>query len=162
MNHIPNFIFGDPMVCTYCGCRATEIDHVIPIAGTTNRKRRHADMSKGIRTYACKRCNTKLGCKRFDHFGDRLNFLANYYQELAQEFKRDSEWSDEEIQELDYTLRTYVASNQERMKELDEKVTWKDSIQFRVAIRNLAYVYCLDRMSPKYIEWVSVYFSGYY
>lgn len=159
--HIPNFIFGDPCVCTYCGERAIEIDHVIPVSSYINRNRKGVDDSKGIRTYACFNCNRKLGAKKFPNFNSRLLFVKKLYQEKSKAYKRKASWSDKEIAALDHTLRTYVANKQVEMRKLDSRVTWIDSIEFRVVIRNLSHANALDKLHPSYCEWVYTYFSGY-
>jgi uncharacterized protein YlaI len=161
--HVPSFTFGIPGFCTYCGGKSNSIDHVIPVSSyrmKTMMKRRGA-ADAGIRTYACSKCNSRLGAKTFKTFRQRIEFVISKITKDASEFKRDASWSDEEIAELDHTLRTYIANRQFRMREADEKTIWIHTIQFSKVMSTLESVHCINKDHPKFTKWVFDYFRDY-
>ena len=158
---VPRFLFGDPSKCTYCGAPPHDVDHVIPRSQYQAAYQKGKRDVSGIRTYACKNCNGCLGDRYFPTFKARLEYAKENRMKKSRRFQNAASWDDEEIVRLDYTLRTYVASEQIRMRELDEEVTWQGSARFWLCIENLNTVHCLNPSHPAFKEWVADYFSGY-
>lgn len=161
MDHIPSFLFGTPDHCTYCGAPPSCYDHVIPISSYRDKPRTRRDDHHGVRTYACSRCNGLLGSKVFPTFRERVAYVNGKLVEKAQKYRRDASWSDEEIAALDDTLRSYVASRQLAQRAADANVQWADSAGFWAAVSTLYAIPQLDRESPKFVEWLSDYFSDF-
>lgn len=156
---VPNFIFGNPNVCAYCGEKPSDIDHVIPLSQYKDGKRSRADKDKGIRTYSCRACNASLADKYFSSFAERVAFTQKEIIKKAQKFKRDASWTDKEIAQLDHTLRTYVANRQIQMRTIDKRSEWAFSRDFYRNIETIKEAKCMQKDSPKYKEWVSNYFK---
>jgi hypothetical protein len=154
---MPRFIFGNPDHCTYCGIKPNQIDHVIPLTQYTMISRKEKD-NTGIRTYCCSGCNLSLSDKYFATFADRLIYAKGEIMKKSRRYSNHASWSDNEIARLDYTLRTYVANSQLKIRELDEREAWQKSFKFWECIATLNGVRCLDESSPKYVQWVDDYF----
>jgi hypothetical protein len=155
---MPNFIFGSPNLCTYCGDIPSEIDHVIPLSQYIDRKRSRSDDSRGIRTYSCRNCNSVLSNKYFSSFIERVMFTREQIIKKAQKFKRDASWSDEEISQLDHTLRTFVANRQIQQRLADKRTEWAFSPSFYRNLDTIKNAKCLQPDNPKYKQWVYDYF----
>ncbi len=155
----PNFCFGDLYHCTYCGARPDDYDHVIPVSSYLDGPRK--SYSGGTKTHACKACNTALGNRHFDSFHDRVAFANEAIIKKSQKFSRDASWSDEEICELDHTLRTFVASRQLAMQAMDSRASWFGSYDYYNNLSGLSRIPYLDRTHAKYKEWLAHYFRGY-
>jgi hypothetical protein len=97
----------------------------------------------------------------FESFAARLQYVGERFVREGQKFRREASWSDEEIAQLDHTLRTFVANRQLAMRDADSRVTWAGSPEFLEAISGLKRVKYLDPSSPAYVEWLAEYFSGY-
>ncbi len=157
--HMPNLLFGDPFKCTYCGDSVDCIDHVIPIS-SYSMSRKQLEKS-GVRTFSCNHCNQALGSRVFDSFRDRLLFVNRRIVKKAQEYRNEASWSDDEICELDHTLRTFVANRQVGMRLADERSIWLHSAGFFSSVSGLRCHDLLDPSSPKFIEWLHNYFADY-
>lgn len=157
---VPSFIFGNPNYCTYCGNKSNSIDHVIPISSYRNRHTK-GGKDAGVRTYACMNCNGILGSKHFDTFRQRLEFVIGKITKAAAKFQRTASWSDEEIAEMDHTLRTYIANRQIEMRVADRRTVWATTYEFRASMETLKGVHCLNKESPKFTKWIYDYFEGY-
>lgn len=68
---------------------------------------------------ACKECNVVLGSKLFSNIFDRLDYLIKQYKTRYKLNKPAIRWSQEELLELGYTLRSEVERNQ-RLREFGE------------------------------------------
>jgi hypothetical protein len=151
---VPNYFFGDAEYCTYYGEHPDEIEHVVPVAfWCANPSYRGAYRNKGLRTWACRRCNQILSDKVFWKFSERVSFVRQAYQRIAQKTKKTCAWSDAEIAGLRDSLRTYVANAQMKLRETDRKLTWLDSIGFRVILSDAKLSSFADESSPKYSSW---------
>lgn len=157
---VPKIIFGNPEICTYCGCEAREIEHVIPLSAFRVSKKETRN-SKGVMTFACEECNNLLYDFYFNTFAERLLFLQEKYIKKLKRFKHIPSWTDEEMLELDQKLRSHICHKQLRIRELDQKITWLGSLGFRKCISDLRFNPWIDKYSPKYIQWLREYFEGY-
>ena len=99
----------DVQRCYYCGVPADTIDHVPP------RSYRqfiscHPILSakyKFQEVNACRECNSVLGAKALWTLSERKDYIKRY---LKRTYGKDKfiEWSNEELDELGYSLRTLV------------------------------------------------------
>jgi hypothetical protein len=162
-NNPPSFIFGDPEYCTYCGVPANCLDHVIPVSSYKNiaAEQRRGGEDLGLRTHSCQECNRFLGAKVFPTFYDRLIFSGERILKESKKFKRDASWTDEEIAELDDTLRSFVANRQLAMRQLDAQATWLNSSGFWKCMSTLYKQPSVDKTSDKFKPWVYDYFNHY-
>lgn len=158
----PKMLFGEPNICTYCGQPSNCIDHVIPFSYYSVVVSKRARDSTGIRTFSCNMCNGILGDRFFDTFLDRIKFVNATWIQKGQKYARSASWSDQEIADLDHTLRTYVASQTYKIRFYDSVAEWPFSSGFWFAIDNLKSSNVLDREHPKYSEFAASFFKGFY
>jgi len=156
--YVPNMRFGDSTLCTYCGARAQDMDHVIPRSQYDVTTRVTTDVT-GIITPSCKPCNTKLGDTYFRSFAARCQYIQAHYIKKAQRYRKQSTWTDEELAQLDYTLMTHVAAGNRKMVELDRQTAWQDGWGFHQILKQINTHPVCDVSSPKYVGWVEAYFS---
>lgn len=110
---------GDVVRCTYCGLPGECTDHVPPRA-----YRRFIAMSPGLSAKypfqevpACRECNSALGAKAFWTIKERKDYVKKYLRRRYGDGKF-TEWSDEELEELGYNLRTMV-EEQNLLREIN-------------------------------------------
>ena len=156
---VPNMVFGTEGICTYCGDIATDIDHVIPLSQYSQARPNNAN-NKGIRTFACNSCNLLLSDKYFNTFEERLNYIFNLNIKAAGKTGKSAVWTQKEIDELDWSLRSYVASRQLEIYNIQKKADWCYSSQFYRNILDLHSNNYLNKKSPKFLDWLYIYFEN--
>ena len=145
---IPNMRFGLEGVCSYCGLDADQIDHVIPWSYIALPGERRTN-ARGITTYSCQWCNVRLGAILFPSMLTRLMHIEGEARSLSKKYRRAPQWGDEEIMELDGSLRSYVIKAQAEMRVIDSIASWAFSPKyFRIidTVRSSDYV---DDESPR-------------
>ena len=158
---LPNFRFGIPNVCTYCGEAAHEIDHCVPVCLTgVSHRALHCLQNKGITTWACRFCNARLSGKVFPGMLERFAYIRKIIESKAEKVKDNPDWTDQEILALDYTLQTYIASCQEKQKKLKRMLAWENSSGFCLLVDQLKQRPELDRKNPKYKPTLRHFFTG--
>ena len=162
MNHIqqfiPNILFGQKNVCTYCGQEATTIDHVVPVS-FYGVPRNILNNDNGIRTYACQSCNSSLGSRVFLTFKARLTHISSVHKKKS--LKTKSKWSEKELVELDFKLQTFIRHRKNVSDTNSNKVSWIGSSRFRRTIKNLQDYKEFNPCESSYIDWLAKYFVGY-
>ena len=130
---IPDMRFGIDGTCTYCGGESECIDHVIPWAYIANHGEARSN-HRGLTTPACNWCNARLGSKMFPSMLERLMHIETKARTLAKKHKKAPAWADEEIMELDGSLRVYVIKSQLEMRMADRVSSWAYAPKFRRVI----------------------------
>jgi hypothetical protein len=156
---IPDILFGTKGICTYCGEEADTIDHVIPIA-FYGIKRKFINNDNGVRTYACRSCNSSLGSRVFVTFKARLTHVAATHSKKSKQTK--SKWSHKELEELDHNLQSFIKAKKNISDSNQSKTKWIGSPAFNRAIANLQNFKELQSYESCYIEWVADFFKGYF
>lgn len=96
-------------LCFYCGEMASERDHVIPHSLTSHTIR----LWSGCDTVqCCRECNSLLGNKIFGRMAERVAELAKLFHKKHKLGTGFIEWSDDELNELGYSLKSYIAGKQ--------------------------------------------------
>ena len=161
IRNLPRMRFGIPGICAYCGNKGNEIDHVIPLSMIDHKKRNSRSChGVGVTTYACRRCNSWLSDLYFPTMRERIAYIQKKLSKKARKYGRNPAWSDEEICELDDTLRSYVASAQERLRELDAGTSWVGSMDYQTYFYEVTVSRVVDKYSPMYNEFLAGFFRG--
>jgi hypothetical protein len=108
--------------CFYCGDPANTLDHVPPLHEMPNlpyEKRKKNRLPASLLS-CCAECNSALGSRQLITAEDRLLFLESYYD--AKLKKKKALWSDDEINELGYSLKEYVRHEQDKLRRYIDKI----------------------------------------
>ena len=117
---------SDPPACFYCGLPASTVDHVPPknlrdrveILGLSNRYTFHE-------VQACFECNTSaLGGRAIWTLSARKQFVKRWLRKRYKRLLGAPKWTDREIMELGYMLRTSVLSRQLAAEILRARIDW--------------------------------------
>jgi hypothetical protein len=93
-------------LCVYCGDWYQCLDHYIPVNWTEKpRSRRAADVVP-----CCVECNSILGGRPLFGLRDRARYLVLAYTKRLAPYNRIPEWTERELSELEYNLRTMIRS----------------------------------------------------
>lgn len=92
--------------CVYCGdwyeCR----DHFIPVSWASVYRTYHVNNL----VHSCRKCNSILGDKVFGSMEERSQYVLEEYEERTQWLMRFPEWTQDELDELDWGLKCLVES----------------------------------------------------
>jgi hypothetical protein len=98
--------------CAYCGDDADSIDHIVPVSFyySGDRKNLHLTSEYGEENLVdcCRECNCLAGNKVFDDFYKKKEYIQD---KLITRYKKVINmpfWSDEELKEIDYPLKTDI------------------------------------------------------
>jgi len=94
--------------CEYCGQRAWGRDHVIPLAVTFSGKRKKGHRGVGVTVPCCHECNSILGDRPILTVQERAAFLVRAYRKHYQTLLKMPEWTDEELDDLQSSLRASI------------------------------------------------------
>lgn len=131
---LPVFGFGNPEVCVYCGQPAESRDHVIDVSyQSTHNKWRLS--SNGPWCWACMSCNRRLARHYFDTFKERCQWNTSLLQEKVKPVK----WYKREVEELDYSLKTYVKGDVEERLIMFDRADFYGSPDFYRNIESLTW-----------------------
>ena len=109
--------------CIYCGQPAMHVDHVPP------RYWRHVLTAMGLsgkvefRTVpACANCNHILGKEPLFTVPERRTFIRNYLWRKHAKLISTPGWHQDELNELGYTLRSYVKGMQAKKMQILQRI----------------------------------------
>lgn len=95
--------------CIYDGdwwqCR----DHVIPVSYASVKR----DYRRGDTVKCCHECNGLLGNKAYHTIIERAKYLIRAYQTKARKYLDYPDWTNNELEQMGYNLRTYIQSKLE-------------------------------------------------
>lgn len=108
--------------CFYCGDPAEGLDHVPPISliDVMPYKKRKQDRIPAVTVACCQECNSALSNRRLATVDDRLMFLESYYD--AKFKQQNAMWTEEEINELGFSLQKSVRARQEKLQRYIHKI----------------------------------------
>ena len=113
--------------CTYCGMRATCLDHVIPRSFDYSGERSH-DTNKRECVPACTECNSLLSNMMYITVANRAMFLAGRLAERHAKILNAPDWSEEEYAELSGRLLKHVKSLQTKKKLVKARIDYAKSV----------------------------------
>lgn len=108
--------------CFYCGDPAEGLDHVPPLSlidAMPYEKRKQARIP-AVTVACCSECNTALSNRRLVDVSERLAYLESFYD--AKFKHQQAMWSEDEIQELGYSLQQSVRARQEKLQRYVHKI----------------------------------------
>lgn len=146
---IPNATLGFKDACIYCGSKCiVEFDHVIPYSYLSKfDKRTYAEKKRGIKISSCKTCNSMLSNKTLWNFLDRFFLIRKQLELKYKKYNKRHYWSDDEIDELDYSLATFVKAERKKTKHVQEILNWTNTFYFKKAVMILK-CQCEKRNDP--------------
>lgn len=103
----------------------------MPVLATTTQRKQHR--SYGPWCWACHDCNTKISSRYFDTFKARCEWQRDRLNRKALAIT----WHQEEIEGLNYELRTYVAKEVARLKWLRYRADWFQSREYYLGLESL-------------------------
>lgn len=139
---LPCFMFGSPILCTYCGDPPTDREHVIPVCYQRSHRKQRLE-SNGPLTWACGPCNCKLSDRWFESFDERCRWLRDKLSDKA----KAVEWKESELRQLDHGLQGYVRRDRNRRIWQRNRADWYESRDYWLNIENLQWA--LDGFNPR-------------
>jgi len=156
MSNYPFFVIGCSKLCTYCGDPATQLDHVIPVAFQTCLiKPKRRSTAFGPVAHCCASCNSILASRVFDTFHDRCREVSHKLNERT----KAVEWSKEEMEKLDGSLKGYIEREQARRLWMRYRTDWFESRDYLLNIEPITWEACLDKESKLFHQELFNYFE---
>ena len=107
-------------LCTYCGREGDEDEHVIPLSYLGERRLSKENGQWVVQS--CRTCN-QLGCDSiFFTIPDKAQFILSEYQRKYRKVLGTPNWSDDELADLSYELRTMIEGHITAKSILIEKI----------------------------------------
>jgi hypothetical protein len=108
--------------CFYCGDPADGLDHVPSLSSidTMDYLYRKRNQIPAVTVACCSQCNGAMSSERLDTVAERLIYLESFYQKVFE--KQNKTWSEEEIEELGFSLKNSIRSSQERLQRYVHKI----------------------------------------
>ena len=117
--------------CVYCGQSAETKDHV-PAVTTAWAFGTDFFKSQGIPLLvypACRECNATLGAfSRWFDLKSRAAYVYEKYRKKYDRFMKQREWEEEELEELDYSLRSYIERSEIIRSWMERRFTFIEEI----------------------------------
>lgn len=128
---LPAYTHVPGRLCVYCGQSAEAKDHV-PAVSTAWAFGTDYFRSQGIPLLvypSCQECNATLGAysRRFDLRG-RAAYVYEKYRKKYDRVMNQREWEDEELEELDYSLRSYIERSEIIRSWMERRFTFIEEI----------------------------------
>jgi len=118
-----NFRFGCWEHCFYCGQKPDSQDHVIPwsfLHSDVN----HTGSSEGIKTPACKNCNSLVSSLLFDSMSERVEYINKIIRKKYRKEIVSETWSADDIEQLKENLKTYIIEKQRQKEIAVSRANW--------------------------------------
>lgn len=111
--------------CTYCGLRATSVDHIPPQAMRSTIK--DLGQYQGIwkEVPACIWCNSILGHQAFLTVQDRRDFIKKMLRKKFKKLLQMPTWSNHKLSELSESLRVSIIDAMQRRDLVRKRLAWK-------------------------------------
>lgn len=115
-----------PDLCIYCGSTNECKEHVIPVAflGLI----RSYNQSNNWIVPSCERCNTLAGSEVFFSIPKKAEYLIKRYRQRHKKEINMPEWSQDEIDELEYKFREMIYAGLTAKRVLINKLDFLKSI----------------------------------
>jgi len=157
---IPDYIFGNPEKCTYCGEKSESIDHVIAVAFFDGKRTRLAKKNmkgKGLRTYSCMECNTVLNDLYFESFKDRCLYINQKLQNRYRKIIALPEWMNHEKEELGKNFKERICGKLSKKMVILERIRWQNTLEFQQIMEEPMKEFSKDKRVVN-LEWMREYF----
>lgn len=153
---IPHFKFGSSTSCTYCGDSPDTVDHIFAVSSQTMKRRHGNKTCYGPITPCCSSCNVILSNRGFDTFLNRCEFVNKRLESKA----KPIEWSKAQMQELDYTLRTFVEKDQAKRLWYRFRADWFKGRDWVLNLESLTYQPAFDVSATGFNQELFDYFES--
>jgi hypothetical protein len=110
-------------ICVYCGQRATTWDHFVPYSVAAALM----EVVKVTGRYllpACRECNQLAGSRVYRTVAQKRRYIQRRLIDRYYALYDLPSWSQDELSELGYNLRTYVEANKQSHEWIRERVQW--------------------------------------
>jgi hypothetical protein len=116
-------------ICYYCGSLPDTLDHVPPInwviaMGALALQEAGAPF---LKVPACKQCNSILGSKRYFTCAQRKAYIASALREKYRALRSITEWSEEELEQLDGNLETFVRAHADWRLVIERRIAFAEA-----------------------------------
>jgi len=113
-------------LCTYCGDRATTLDHVVPyaFAGKLPPNARKGGSDAGKTVPACGDCNSWLGSRMFKTIAARKQAVADALPRRHAKLLATPIWTADELLEVSRSLRSLMFRTAEKRVEIERRIQW--------------------------------------
>ena len=78
-----------------------------------------------IKVFACKPCNSVLGNRLYQTIRERREAVKSHLRRKYRRLLKSAPWSDEDLDELGYTLRTLIEHRMELKKQIEQRLAWR-------------------------------------
>lgn len=153
-----SFIFGIRNVCTYCGDPADCLDHVIPWSYISAADRKSGGHAPGIRTWACRECNSILGAKRAPTMWRRVVYVNDRLRFRLDEYLAYPVWTREQMLKLGPNLRRQTEARNLLARVARARVGWMFTPMCLGIMEEVRQRVC-DRTRPDYRSIVADFFA---
>lgn len=113
--------------CGYCGAYGEHRDHIIPSSFFGNKKT--FKFAKDNIIKACLECNTLASNKVFEDFMEKKQYIANKVEKRYSKVLNSPEWTDEEINELEYPLKDIISETENFRRYIKIRIENLNSIE---------------------------------
>ena len=120
--------------CTYCGAPANGVDHIVPISYNgyklkgKNGKRGNQSYDKKKTVPVCNDCNNLLNDYAIFSIHERAAYISQRLAIKHRKLLSTPDWSEDELSELDMTLRSKVVREQTRKTIINNRISWSSVI----------------------------------
>lgn len=119
-------MYYDDETCYYCGMSANAYDHVIPRSVLRMLDETDIEIPKNRikRVPCCHECNCLLGASYQETIAERKKYLKLRLKNKYRALLKIPQWSEEEINELGYTLRQDLLCSLKKKEMLILRLKW--------------------------------------
>lgn len=113
--------------CVYCGAMATTKDHFVPVSVVASLMSVGVNVSGKFLVPACGECNSIAGDRIFVSIGAKRRYIQNRLSEKYNKLLNMPNWSDSELAELGYSMRSSVLAGLAQREYIRHRIRWKNS-----------------------------------
>lgn len=113
--------------CYYCGMPAGDIEHAVPRASLPDLQVLGISTDEGSRTWtvaSCRECNVLAGATLFPTLAQRKAYIKSRIRKRYRKIINCPRWTDSELAQLGYSLRTAVLETQAKRDEVIARLKW--------------------------------------
>lgn len=111
--------------CTYCGDPADGFDHVTPISVVVTLEELGFQFDKKQLVRCCNECNSLAGRQVFQRVKEKRAWLKARLRKRHKKMLEIPEWTDKELQEVDYTLRSVLEESLRQKARILRRLAWR-------------------------------------
>ena len=132
--HMLYKVFHSYRTCYYCGDVAGHVDHVPALAvvdrcGLENIRKANIDL---LLVNSCPDCNMMLGAKPLMTLNSRVKHLYKTIQKRYEKQIEMESWSEEELEELEGTLKQYVSSSNDIKLYIEHRLLYMEDLFYDI------------------------------